>query len=86
MVANRCKDGAASFAERGTMIVRDQIRDLLGLEMIPDALIGLRDIESTCTVFEPGEPTGDGDCFGDGHHICRECVRLSFDSENWPEA
>jgi hypothetical protein len=32
---------------------------------------GVRDPDSPCADFEPGEP--DGMCSTDGHHMCREC-------------
>ncbi len=32
---------------------------------------GVRDPDSPCDTFEPGEPAGD--CQTDGHYMCHEC-------------
>ncbi len=34
---------------------------------------GVRDPDSECDAFDPGEPAGD--CQTDGHYLCGECVR-----------
>lgn len=49
---------------------------------------GIRDPEYPCAAFDPlpdrVKPTGDGDCHGDGHYMCRECSQLSAVSGHWP--
>ena len=45
----------------------------------PDGLLpGVRDPDNPCDMFSPGTPT-EGDCQGDGHYLCRQCVL--FDTE-----
>lgn len=36
---------------------------------------GVRDPEYPCETFFPGDPR-DGNCHGDGHYMCRECIHL----------
>lgn len=35
------------------------------------------DPELNCEVFTPGEP-GTGECYTDGHYMCRECSHMSL--------
>lgn len=44
-------------------------------------LPGVRDSDHPCIMFYPGEPSGFGDCRGDGHGLCRECTRLDVSEE-----
>ncbi len=46
----------------------------------PDAVPGVRDVDAPCEHFDGLDPDGSGDCMSDGHHLCRECSRLSAKS------
>lgn len=37
---------------------------------------GVRDPESPCELFTPGEPSSTSGCDSDGHYICEECLHL----------
>jgi hypothetical protein len=46
----------------------------------PDGLDGIRDVDNPCEAFRAdasGRAAGDGDCYPDGHYLCRECVNLN---------
>lgn len=43
-------------------------------ERIPDGTIHVRDVDSSCEFFEPGEPRIGSTCEGDGHYLCHECA------------
>jgi hypothetical protein len=48
--------------------------------MLPSsAWDGIRDEEHPCQEFVTGA-RGLGECEGDGHYLCYECMRLSVDS------
>lgn len=40
-------------------------------DRVPDGLPGIRDQNSACKEYLPGEPRGE--CCGDGHYLCLEC-------------
>lgn len=42
------------------------------VERVPDGTPGVRDQDNPCDEFDPGQPGGN--CHGDGHALCRECV------------
>lgn len=52
---------------------RDLVRRTLEIGPALDGTPGLRDPDNPCHMFEPGEPGGIADCYGDGHYLCREC-------------
>lgn len=55
-------------------------RDAMGrpaVRRLPDGINGIRDVDSRCEIFHLGEPA-DGDCMGDGHFLCAECVHWQF--------
>jgi hypothetical protein len=37
---------------------------------------GIRDPESPCDDFDPGETVAFPQCYGDGHYMCKECRHL----------
>jgi len=42
---------------------------------VPDGTDGVRDLDNPCLHFKSGAPTN-GNCHGDGHYLCLECIHL----------
>jgi len=71
---------AADVANFAMMIADHQKRWSTSSDRFPDGIPGIRDQDSSCSMYRPGSPSGE--CFGDGHYLCLECEEYKVSKDD----
>lgn len=83
LIAYHISNGGTNNLRTHSTAVLQRIREAISIArnlmplnndsvIIPDGTPGMRDVNSPCEYFQPGEPSG-LTCEGDGHYLCNEC-------------